>query len=283
MEHHAAPPAAGTADPATGRHVASDAGARVLDAVGEAVGVVVERVARVRGSKPMHPQGALLRGRLERTGVPAAGGSGVTHRSGAAWLDEAGYDDVVVRFSRGGGLPDGWPDVHGLSLRTPDGADLLLSTSGRAVGLRHGLAMQRVVGHGTYTSIMPFRTARGPVMVAALPAPPRDLPTDPAALADELEARPWRLTLVWAPFAGAWRPFGSLEVAGRADAELDPPVRFEPLAPPAGLEVYPWIARLREPAYLAARRGFPTPPTVAPDLTTPGRPTGIPDHTSPQS
>lgn len=230
-----------------GRHAASDAAGRALDAVGGAAAAVVERVARVRGSKPMHPAGALLAARLERTG--RAG-------SGVAWLDASGGEDVLVRFSRGGGLPAGWPDVHGLALRTRDGADLLLSTSGRAVGLRHGLTAQRVVGRGTYTSIMPFRTGRGPVMIGALPDPPRDLPADPAALAAALAVEPWRLTVVWAPFAGAWRTVGTLEVAGPAGDELDPPVRFEPLAPPEGLETYPWIARLREPAYLAARRGY---------------------------
>lgn len=253
----AAPGVVGRGDQpgAEGRHAAPDGAGRLLDGVGGGVAAVIERVARWRGSKPMHPKGALLRARLDRAGGAA---------SGVPWIDEPGHEDVVVRFSRGGGLPDGWPDVHGLAVRTSDGADLLLSTSGRAVGLRHGLALQRVVGHGSYTSIMPFRTERGPVMLAALPDPARELPTDPASLADELAARPWRLMLVWAPFLGAWRAFGSLEVAGRARDELDPPVRFEPLAPPAGLAVYPWIARLREPAYLAARRGFPTPTTPQP-------------------
>lgn len=267
-----------------GRHAASARAARLLDATGDALAAVVERVARVRGAKPMHPRGALLRGTVDRTG----GGA-----SGAAWVDEPGHDDVVVRFSRGGGLPDGWPDVHGLALRTSGGADLLLSTTGRAVGLRHALAVQRVVGHGTHSSIVPFRSSRGPVMVAALPDPPRDLPTDPAELADELAADPWRLTLVWAPFAGAWRAFGSLEVAGRAQASLDPPVRFEPLDPPPGLDVYPWVARLREPAYLAARRGHPTGTAASPSTSTApapvpvppgsGRPAGTPDPVSTQS
>ncbi|WP_199424954.1 hypothetical protein [Actinotalea solisilvae] len=249
-------PATAVHDGARGRHASSDVVGRALDALGGAAAVVVERVARVRGSKPMHPAGAMLTGRLERTG---RAGSGVT------WLDTPGREDVLVRFSRGGGLPAGWPDVHGLALRTPDGADLLLSTSGRAVGLRHGLAVQRVVGRGTYTSIMPFRTARGPVMVGAFPDPPRELPTHPAALADALAAHPWRLTLVWAPFGGAWRAFGSLEVGGRAGDETDPPARFEPLAAPAGLETYPWIARLREPAYLAARRGYRPTARARPD------------------
>ena len=38
---------------------------------------------------------------------------------GVAWLDEPGADDVVVRLSRGGGLPAWCPDVHGLALRHP--------------------------------------------------------------------------------------------------------------------------------------------------------------------
>ncbi|WP_182111818.1 phosphodiesterase [Actinotalea sp. JY-7876] len=234
---------------------------RLLDGLGSGLAAVVERAARARRAKPMHPRGAVLRGRLERTG-----GS-----TGVAWFDGAGTDDVVVRLSRGAGLPDGWPDVHGLALRTPAGEDLLLSTTGRPVGLRHVLAAQRAVGRGTYSSVMPFRTARGPVMVAALADPPRELPTQPAALAEALDLDPWRLTLVWAPFGGAWRAFGSLVVAGRAGPELDPPVRFEPLAPPAGLGVYPWLARLREPSYRAARRGFP-----------PGAPPGADDPPHPR-
>lgn len=231
---------------------------RVLDAAGALVAAGAGALTTLRAGKPMHPVGAVLRGRVVRTGST----------TGITWFDGTGDDEVLVRLSRAVGLPPGWPDVHGLAVRS-GGADLLLSTTGRAVGLRHLLSFRRHVGGGCYSCLVPFRTERGPVMVAALPSPRRELPSDPAELAAALADDPWVLDLVWAPLGGAWRRFGTLVVAGPARTALDPPVRFEPLAPPAGLDVPAWVARVRVPAYRTARRVHPTPDAPPPPATAP--------------
>src|SRR5688572_12606045 len=103
-----------------GRAVGARGG--VLDAVSGLVGHVlaggIAVVARVRQDKPLHPEGAVLHGRMARDG---------TGTSGVAWIDTARTDDVLVRWSRGGGLPASAPDVHGLALRLGE-VDLLLSS-----------------------------------------------------------------------------------------------------------------------------------------------------------
>jgi hypothetical protein len=213
---------------------------------GAILGSVSGSAARRPPAKPLHPVGALLRGRLVRDGVAC---------SGAAWIDGAGDDEVVVRLSRAAGLPLALPDVHGMALR--HGAmDLLLSSGGAAVLTRHVLAPRLSPGRTAYTSLLPFRGPRGSVMVGALPEP-RCLPRDPAGWAAELAREPWSLTLVWATTTGTWQRFGRLEVGGPAGADLDPPIRFDPLAAPPGLVTYGWVRRLREPAYLAARAAHP--------------------------
>lgn len=247
----------------------------VVGAAGRGLGSVSAAVARLRAARPLHPVGVVLAGRLVRAGSPPGDASGVP------WLDSAGDDDVVVRLSRGGGLPAWAPDVHGLALRhTDDGrrVDVLLSSTGSAPLARHVLAPRRALGGGTYTCLLPYRGPRGPVMLAARPSPPRALPAEPAAIARELAAEPWRVVLAWADgVAGRWRTFARLVVGGPpatsdasrpsradvADARPDQPVRFDPLHAPPGLTAYPWVAALREPAYAAARAAVPLPAPVS--------------------
>ena len=234
-------------------------GAAVAGALGRALAPLVGTVARVRRSRPMHPDGAVLRGRLLRGGLHGPAATGVT------WLDSAGDDDVVVRLSRGAGLPSGWPDVLGLSLRH-DGGDVLLSSAGLRPLVRHVPLPARDPGRTGYCSLVPYRGPRGPVTIAALPRPPRSLPGDPRALAAALAAEPMRVVLAWAGVEGRWHPFARLDVGGpvggvgddvgEPDDVDDADLRFDPLRPPPGLEPYPWVARLRDPAYTAARRNF---------------------------
>lgn len=230
-------------------------------AAGRGLGALSGLVARARQARPLHPVGAVLAGRLLRSGAPAGSASGV------AWLDEAGSDDVVVRLSRGGGLPAWCPDVHGLALRQESGdgtVDVLLSTTGSLPGARHVLAPQVRVGGGVFTSLLPYRGPHGPVLLAARSRPRRALPADPLALTALLAAAPLRLRLSWADgLAGRWRPFGWLVVGGVPEypppATPDPPERFDPVNAPPGLATYPWVAALRGPAYAAARAAVPTP------------------------
>lgn len=212
---------------------------------GAVLGAGVGAVARVRRGKPLHPQGLVLAGRLVRHGAGA--------RSGAEWVDTAGSSDVVARLSRGGGLPRRLPDVSGLAWRDGDQDVLLSSPLGTAPVLRLAPGPRRGHGRTAYSSLLPYQGSSGPVMVLAEPSPPRRLPLDRAELAAALADEPLVLRLAWATPTSAWHPFGVLELRATADAR-DEPVRFDPLRPPPGLRTYPWVERLRAPAYAAARR-----------------------------
>src|SRR3954451_24472010 len=97
--------------------------ARVADTAGRMVGVPLGALARRRRGKPMAPRGAGFTGVVER----GTGG----WPCGVPWLDEPARSEVLVRISRGAGLPAPLPDLLGLAVRIPDGpVDLLLSTTG---------------------------------------------------------------------------------------------------------------------------------------------------------
>jgi hypothetical protein len=230
--------------------------------------VAFDAVARIRHRKPLHPRGVVLPARVDRTG------SRTSFR--AAWLDETGPLDGVVRLSRSAGLPDGWPDVWGLALRvdlpggSPGVADLLLSTAWGGAVARHVLALRRSP-RAPFTSVLPYRTPSGTSVLLAALGPQVDLPSDRAGLADALARTPWRLVLAVAAGEGPWEEYGELTVGGRAlatgdgtradDAAFD--VSFDPvLNPLPGLRLPDPLAVIRARAYAGARRGRAAEPST---------------------
>lgn len=187
-------------------------------------------LAAVRGTaKPLHPEGELVVGTLSRVGL--------TPPLGVPWLDQAGEDQVLVRRSRSVGLPDGLPDVHGLAVRVPlDGGghgDLLLASTGRGPLTRFLLAPTREPGGRTLTTLLPYRTVAGPVLLAAR------------------EVAPGHFGLACAVGRGEWRAFADLTLSAGVG---DPLVSFDPGENQVpGLEQYPWVRRLRAPSYRRAR------------------------------
>jgi hypothetical protein len=212
-----------------------------MDVAGRVAAVPLAALARVRRGKPMHPRGVVFSAVLDRRGP----GTGI------AWLDAAGTDDVVVRLSRGAGLPARVPDVLGLALRLPGErpVDLLLSSSGRGRWTRR-VPVPRRDAATPYGSIMAYRSPAGPVWLCAVPRG-GPLPSDPAGLS---AAAPGRvLTLSAAVGRGPWQPFGTLTL-GRPGTPPDPPVHFDAvLHAPPGLAADGPLARFRRPAYAAAR------------------------------
>jgi hypothetical protein len=203
-------------------------------------------LTRVTGSKPLHPRGVLFDAVLHRHG-PA-------EPLGVPWLDVTGEDDVLVRLSRGAGLPTWLPDLLGFALRVPDGAgdgpvDLLLSGAGRGPVTRQVPALHRRAT-ATYGSLMSYRSAVGPVALAAFPEG-GDVPADRAQLV--AEGAGVVFTLAAAHGRGEWRPFARVEL--RAPAEPpDPDVHFDSmLHPPPGLRADGAMARFRRPSYAASR------------------------------
>lgn len=211
--------------------VLSAARSAAASAGGATLAAATRAVAAVRpAAKPLHPHGDVTLGRLRRSGGHLP--------TGVPWLDDAGTDDVLVRRSRAVGLPGSLPDVHGLALRVPlaggGHADLLLASTGLGRLTRFVLTASRRPEGRPLTTLLPYRSPDGPLLVAAVPG-----------AADRFE-------LAYAPPAGAWRRFAELVVTDTA--HRDALVSFDPLRNTIpGLENYEWVRRLREPSYGTAR------------------------------
>ena len=186
-------------------------------------------VALRPAAKPLHPRGPVLTGTVVRHG-------GL--HLGAAWLDDAGTHDALVRFSPAAGLPRGFPDVQGLAMRvTLSGdtfGDLLLASTGSGLLGRFLLKPVRRPDGTFHGSLLPYRTPSGPVVLGARPRPDGY----------------W--DLLAALGTGDWSTYGEFSIGPPSSG---PNVSFDPvLHPLPGLEQYDAVRRLRLPAYRAARR-----------------------------
>jgi len=206
--------------------------------VGRALAMIffVAGITRGKRVKALHPRGEVSDAVLRRHGSAES--------TGVGWLDESGSDPVLVRQSRSVGLPHPLPDVLGLALRVPVGeggyGDILLATTGTGTLGRFLLRLTRHPEQAAYSSLFPYRTTAGPLLLAAFPR----------------SNRVGHFDMAWARPAGTWHPFATLEPCDtpqdrRADAAIsfDPVVNVIP-----GLEPYGWSQRLREYSYAASRR-----------------------------
>ncbi len=224
---------------------------RLTTVVGRALGAGFATLAAVRRPHPIHPHGVLLRGTLRRTG------SGL--RTGIRWIDEPDPKPVTVlaRASRSAGVPPPLPDVIGLAVRfeTDAGtADLELASTGAGWPSRFWLLVHRSPSRAHLSSMLPYRSPSGPVLIAARSVTPDDLPTTPEALAERLGSEPWRLVLLVARPRGQWHPFAELELQ-RQPGPLDPLLRFDAGRHPLpGAQHYAWVQRLRQPSYDRVQR-----------------------------
>ena len=204
--------------------------------VGKALGTIffVVGLVRTRRRKALHPRGGVRSGLVRRQGAST--------RTGVAWIDEPGRDQVWVRLSRATGFPDLLPDIGGLALRVPGSADrpgdLLLATAGTGPVGRFLVRPTRRRGHA-YSSVMPYRSPIGPLLLAAFP----------------LDTGGTRFELAWSGWRGRWSPFAVLEVPSGWDGAPDTSLTFDPvLNPLPGLPSYAWVAQLRRFAYAGSRR-----------------------------
>lgn len=208
---------------------------RAADAAQTAGGLAVGAVFRVASAvrparKPLHPKGRVLQGRLTRTGLEPA--------TGVEFLDTVRTEDVLLRESRSVGLPDSLPDINGLAVRVTerDGSygDLLFSTTGWGRVSRYVLTPSRSTYGRPMTTLIPYRSAAGAVLLGVR------------------ELEPGRLELACTVSGGPWRAFGTIEVGDQDEG--DPTISFDPvLHQVPGLQQYDAVVRLREPAYRAAR------------------------------
>ncbi|GAA1423703.1 hypothetical protein [Agrococcus citreus] len=224
---------------------------RLTTAVGRALGAAFAALVAVRRPHPIHPHGVLLHGSLQRTGSAL--------RTGVPWIDDADPQPVRVlaRASRSAGVPPPLPDVIGLAIRFEgdDGpADIELASTGAGWPSRFWLLVHRSPSRAHVSSLLPYRSPSGPVLIAAITRSPDDLPVSATELAERLEAEPWRLRLLVARPRGPWHPFADLELT-RKPGPIDPLLRFDAGRHPLpGTRQYAWVRRLRQPSYDIVQR-----------------------------
>lgn len=214
---------------------------------GRILRVVFRAILALRRPRPIHPHGLALGGRL--TWLPGAAPSGI------AWIDEppaGGSEPVAARLSRSAGVPSPLPDVVGLALRvaTPTGsADVELASTGLSFPSRFWLVPARSPSNARLTTLLPYRGARGPVLLAARTLAPGNLPTDLRDVGAALDGDAWTLRLYHSTPRGRWHPFATLTLTPDAGAP-DTTLRFD-----AGRNVLPgavsyrWVRLLRDPSY----------------------------------
>lgn len=228
-------PAGGVLD-AVGRRVSAGAGALL----GRAFGVA----AHLRGTKPLHPTG--------RVGSAVLQVTSPRPDLGVPWLASAGSLQGLVRWSRAAGLTPPLPDVEGFALRLEEPAgDLLFASTGTGALSRSLLTLRLHRHHGAQSTLLPVATAAGPLRLKVEPTSGGEEP-------------PTVFDLAVALGRSRWDSVGVISVHGWGP---DQPIRFDPVAnTPAGMTQYPWIARLRRPAYSWARRSAPARPDTEPEL-----------------
>jgi hypothetical protein len=200
---------------------------------GKALEGVFAATARIRPTrKPLHPRGELHSATIEC--------SGLREGVGVPWIDEPGTTIGLVRVSRAIGIPNALPDIYGLSLRLPlfggSHADILFATTGLGRLTRFVLFPAQHPGQRAYSTLLPYRTTSGPVVLAAVPVGTDGLSFD----------------LACASAGGPWQSFARMILT---EASSDDSPSFDPvLNQLPGLDYYEWAAALREGAYRAARR-----------------------------
>ena len=214
--------------------VAATAGGVLLGGVAVAIGVV-------RGAKPLHPRGAVVKASINLHSRPAELGMP---------LGVPGRREATVRFSRAIGLPESLPDIQGLAMRVHDETgpiDVLLASTGRGRWSRWLLTFRRRPQDGAFTSLMPYKGPRGPVLLGAEPS------DDPRIF-----------VLEWARPGGPWRTFATLECERPPADAHDEAIRFRPLSnTPRGLSAYEWTEQLRRYGYRWAAAVSPALPRSA--------------------
>ncbi len=201
------------------------------DLAGRALSAATSGIAALRSAdKPLHPEGQTWAGRLVRTGSE--------ERTGVPWLDQPGEDEVLVRTSRAIGLPGRVPDIAGLAIRLRKGqtryGDVLLASTGWNPVTRH-LLVPALRHHQPLTTLLPYRSPVGPIVIGARP----------------VDVRGYELS--WAPVGKGWRRLGELTTELRLPDETEP--SFDPILNPLpGLQQYAWVEHLREYSYATARR-----------------------------
>jgi hypothetical protein len=218
-------------------------------------GALFGSLARITGSRPLHPLGVAFTASLSVDDA-ALPGTRLFGRP-AAW-------DARIRFSRGFGLPDPLPEILSVAIKVPDayGAgrdhDLLLTATGRRPVVRHLFVPGRSHLDRFYSSVLPF-TAGGEAVFFG--AAPRDTAPVPGGDLDELVATAARhaleLELLVATATSPWRRIGSVRAGRRLTDEEESALAFNSDSTGGGIAPAGAINRIRGGAYAAAGQARP--------------------------
>jgi len=214
-------------------------------------------LSRLRRARSLHPVGVGYRGRLEIT-------AGARRFAGARLLAPGAAYDALVRFSRGGGLPEPLPDALGVAVKLPDAygpgrdQDLLVTSSADLPLVRRLLFPGRSFLGRSFSSALPYRVAGRRVVAVLRSRRGRGpWPRSGRALAD-LQAAAAAGGLVYelrlAGSLGRSRTVGRLTVGASLEHDATEALAFNPWV--AGdLVPVGWLNRLRRPSYAASQQG----------------------------
>lgn len=196
--------------------------------------------ARLRGRRPMHPDGV-----VRRAVLTVAGDATLP----AAWRAMDGTTGVA-RFSRSVGLPPALPDVLGIALRF-GAQDLLFASSGTAAGAQHVLVPRRRFDRTAFSTVLGHRVGnRAAILQARVTTP---LPRAATAL-DQVRGVAFMLSVEAVSLLGRRRPIGMVSVGEVLAGPAAEGVRFDPWRAGGGITPAGPFQRWRAAAYPASRR-----------------------------
>lgn len=207
-----------------------------LTTVGRAVaGTAFGTLARLKGDRPIHPDGAAFRAELLVE----------TPRLRRARLfSKPGRYDAFVRLSRGFGLPEPIPDLMSMAIKVPDAygpgrtQDLLLTAAGERPVLRHVFDWGGTHADRSYSTVLPFKVGGRTMLLGARP-------NEDATAFDLRAATP----------LGPWHTIGRVELHDRLDEDEEDALAFNSDTTGGGIAPAGFLNRVRAAAYDAAAAG----------------------------
>ena len=214
-------------------------------------------LSRLRGARIVHPHGVAYAGVL-RVGEPNDGYPGVP------LLSARGEHAAIVRFSRSVGLPEGLPDLLGVTLRIVDAhgpgrhQDFPLISNAPGVPGRF-LLLPAAKGffrqHFSTVTLYKFGSKTRVVGVRALshapPAPARPM----RQLEQKAREESLLFELLLAAPRGDWEPVAEIELTARMADEQQEDLRFNPWNSGGGITPTGPLMGLRRSAYVGSQRG----------------------------
>jgi hypothetical protein len=201
-------------------------------------------IAGLRSARGLHPKGTTFAGRAD------------VHPAGRSLAEPGSGTRVIVRLSRGIGLPHPWPDFNGVAIRFLDARgdgrhqDVLLTTSFAAPVLRRAIFPWPTFAVLGYSSVLSFDTEEGVLMLRVEPLATPTLDTAETDL-------PLEVVLRIAEPRGTWSDAATVTLDRVLTPNEAAEVRFDPWTTTETFTPRGLLNRLRGPAYEGSREAAP--------------------------